>query len=52
MLSLVCKVYGSFVIYNFKRISELLGEEHSGFMKERGCFDQIFVMRQVLEEAL
>ena len=53
LLSIVGKLYGRIlierVIYCTK---EQLGEEQGGFRRGRGCVDQVFALRTIIEKYL
>jgi hypothetical protein len=53
LLSNVGKVYGRVLIDRVVAVSEeRLGEEQGGFRRGRGCVDQIFGLRQIIEKKL
>ncbi len=46
-------VYGKVIIERIQRLTEKkIGEEQGGFRKRRGCMDQIFCFRMVVEKML
>jgi hypothetical protein len=53
LLSVVGKVYGRVLIERIRRETEsVIGEEQCGFRSGRGCVDQVFAVRQVVEKYL
>ena len=51
ILSVAGKVYGSILIERARRINDkMIGDEQGGFGSGRGCVDQIFAMRQLIEK--
>ncbi|MCP3680826.1 MAG: reverse transcriptase family protein [Gammaproteobacteria bacterium] len=53
LLSVVGKIYSRMVIDRVRNITEkLVGEEQGGFRKGRGCVDQIFTLRHIVEKCL
>ncbi len=53
LLSIPGKVYGKVIIERGQRITEeKISEEQEGFRKGRGCVDQIFSFRMVVEKIL
>lgn len=53
LLSIPGKVYGRILIERVvQRTERLMGEEQCGFRKGRGCVDQIFALRNIMEKSL
>ncbi len=53
LLSIPGKVYGKVIIERVQQLTEeKISEEQGGFSKERGCVDQIFSFRMVVEKIL
>ena len=53
LLSIAGKVYGKVVIERVKAITEsCVSEEQGAFQKGRGCVDQIFTLRMIVEKML
>ncbi len=53
LLSIAGKVYGKVTIERVQRLTEgKISEEQEGFRKGRGCVDQIFSFRMVVEKIL
>ena len=53
LLSIAGKVYGKIVIERVQKITESsISEEQGGFRKGRGCVDQIFSLRMIIEKML
>ena len=53
LLSIPGKVYGRIMIERVRNITESrIGEEQGGFRKGRGCIDQIFTLRMLVEKHL
>ena len=53
LLSVVGKVYGKVIIERIREWTEhKVGEEQSGFRAGRGCMDQVFAVRQIVEKML
>ena len=53
LLSVIGKIYGRILINRVREITEeLVGEEQGGFRKGKGCVDQIFVLRNIVEKYL
>ncbi len=53
LLSIPRKLYGKVIIERVQRLAEeKIGEEQGGFRKGRGCVDQIFCFRMVVEKIL
>ena len=51
LLSVVGKLYGRIVIGRVKQITEMsIGEEQGGFREGRGCVDQVFTLRMIVEK--
>ena len=51
LLSVVGKAYGRLLIKRIRDVTEgVIGDEQCGFRRERGCMDQVFVVRQVCEK--
>ncbi len=52
-MSISKKVYGKVIIERVQRLTEeKISEEQGGFRKGRGCVDQIFSFRMVVEKIL
>ncbi len=52
-MSVPGKVYGKIITERVQRLTEeKIGEEQGGFRKRRGCVDQIFSFRMVVEKIL
>ncbi len=53
LLSIPRKVYGKVIRERVQRLTEeKIGEEQGGFRKGRGCVDQIFCFRTIVEKIL
>jgi hypothetical protein len=53
LLSVAGKVYARIIIDRISKITESkIGEEQSGFREGRGCIEQIFIIRQLVEKYL
>ncbi len=53
LLSVPGKVYGRILTERLMEVTERkVNEEQGGFMKGRGCIDQIFAMKRLVEEYL
>ncbi len=53
LLSVVGKVYGRVLIERIRSKTEsVIGEEQCGFRSGRGCVDQLFAVRQIVEKYL
>ena len=53
LLSIAGKVYGKIVVERVQKITEsMISEEQGGFRKGRGCVDQIFSLRIIIEKML
>ena len=51
LLSVVGKVYGKVLIERVKMLTEeIISEEQGGFRKGRGCVDQVFTLRTLIEK--
>ena len=51
LLSVVGKIYGRVLIERVKAITEgQIGEEQGGFREGRGCVDQVFTLRMLMEK--
>ena len=52
LLSVVGKVFTNIILERLsKSVDEKLSENQAGFRKERGCSDQIFTLRRIMEQA-
>ena len=52
LLSAVGKVFTNIILERLsKSVDEKLSENQAGFRKERGCSDQIFTLRRIMEQA-
>ena len=53
LLSVIGKIYGRILIDRVRYITEeLVGEEQGGFRRGRGCVDQMFALRCIVEKYL
>ena len=53
MLSIPGKVYGRVLVERIKSMTdEQIGEEQGGFRKGRGCMDQVFALKMLIEKKL
>jgi hypothetical protein len=51
LLSVVGKVYAGILVERVRRVTEgLIGEEQGAFRSGRGCVDQIFTLKQMIEK--
>ena len=52
LLSVPGKVYASIIEKRIRQLTEgKLGENQAGFRRNRGCQDQIFALRQIIEKS-
>src|SRR5678815_3305278 len=51
LLSIVGKIYAGILVERVRRVTEgLIGEEQGAFRSSRGCVDQIFTLKQMIEK--
>ena len=51
LLSVVGKIYAGVLVERVRRVTEgLIGEEQGAFRSSRGCVDQIFILKQMIEK--
>ena len=53
LLSVSGKIFASIILNRWKNaLDQVLREEQCGFRKSRGCSDQLFALRQILEKCM
>lgn len=51
LLSLTCKIFSKIILKRLQAVDKGLRQEQAGFRKGKSCVDQIFILRQILEQS-